>query len=538
MANENVIHTNDELFKCNICDRGFRSKRGLNQHQRVCKDSSMEENLITVSTSENESPQIEIGFKWGEFDGKEINKNFDFVYEKVVFWRKNLFMLPTGRAGKKFIDEITRLLHCWVDKSALADVAFKAIMIMPNLLLQKPSKTSKAKDHFNALEKRMELWESGDVLALYKESETIQKAFTKTSTSKKDINHISKKFANLMQKGNVNAAIKLLSNNMHNGILPLNEATIELLRQKHPSKQEASCSVLLPDNPEDIHPIQFESIDGDIVRKAVTKTRGGSGPSGLDADGWRKILLSNNHGEAPKDLCTAIAKVCKRLCTETCNSLMPFLACRLIPLDKKPGLRPIGVGEVLRRIIGKVVIYSLKTDVMSSVGSLQVCAGQEAGGETAVHAMREIYEDENTEAILLVDASNAFNSVNRKAFLHNIKVICPSIATFVINCYTTPSRLFVIGGYELSSEEGTTQGDPISMAVYAIATIPLILMLLEIIMNGPNDSVKEVAYADDLTAGGKISDLKVWWDKLRTIGPKFGYFPQAEKSYLIVKQDM
>ena len=132
-------------------------------------------------------------------------------------------------------------------------------------------------------------------------------------------------------------------------------------------------------------------------------------------------------------------------------------------LDKRPGLRPIGVGEVLQRIIG---------EVKKSVGSLQVCAGQEAGCEAAIHAMRNIYQHEDTEAVLLIDSANAFNSINCKAF-DNIGIICPGISTYVENCYNKPSRLFVTGGVEVSSTKGTTQGDPITMTVYEIAAIVL-----------------------------------------------------------------
>ena len=59
--------------------------------------------------------------------------------------------------------------------------------------------------------------------------------------------------------------------------------------------------------------------------------------------------------------------------------------------------------------------------------------------------MNNITQDEQTEAVLLVDAANAFNAVNRKVFLHNITIICPSIATFVHNCYSRQSQLFAIG---------------------------------------------------------------------------------------------
>ena len=88
---------------------------------------------------------------------------------------------------------------------------------------------------------------------------------------------------------------------------------------------------------------------------------------------------------------------------------------KYLPLDKIPGLRPIGIGKILRRIAGKVVITSIRNEIISFVGSLQVCAGHDTGCESLIHAMQRIYQD---EAIILVDASNAFNSINRNVFLY------------------------------------------------------------------------------------------------------------------------
>ena len=42
----------------------------------------------------------------------------------VVFWKKNLFMLPTGTAAKKYISETTRLMNAWLNDSPLKDLAF------------------------------------------------------------------------------------------------------------------------------------------------------------------------------------------------------------------------------------------------------------------------------------------------------------------------------------------------------------------------------------------------------------------------------
>ena len=82
--------------------------------------------------------------------------------------------------------------------------------------------------------------------------------------------------------------------------------------------------------------------------------------------------------------------------------------------------------------------------------------------------MNQIFLEEETDAILLVDSSNSFNSINRKVMLHNIKHLCPAMATYDYNSYCTSARLFVQGGKEITSSEGTTQGDFFVMPMYAI----------------------------------------------------------------------
>ena len=102
------------------------------------------------------------------------------------------------------------------------------------------------------------------------------------------------------------------------------------------------------------------------------------------------------------------------------KGLSSLLACCLIGLDKCPGVRPIGICKTARRIISKAVLSVAKADLQEAAGSLQLCAGQIARIEAAVHAMKEAFLNDETKAVLLVDASNAFNSLNRGAALHNI----------------------------------------------------------------------------------------------------------------------
>ena len=100
------------------------------------------------------------------------------------------------------------------------------------------------------------------------------------------------------------------------------------------------------------------------------------------------------------------------------------MSCRLIALDKCPGVRPIAVGEVLRRIIGKVMALATGIDVEELCGVDQLCSGLRAGIEVAVHAMRELYDGYRGDGwgVILVAAKNAFNSLNKSAALWNVRV--------------------------------------------------------------------------------------------------------------------
>ena len=93
---------------------------------------------------------------------------------------------------------------------------------MPTLLLQKRSKNSKLKDHLVSFERRLKLWEEVDIKNLLHEGKAIQERM-KISEKGMNIEKISLKFKNMMSKGNVNGALKLLTENMSNGILPLND---------------------------------------------------------------------------------------------------------------------------------------------------------------------------------------------------------------------------------------------------------------------------------------------------------------------------
>ena len=241
-----------------------------------------------------------------------------------------------------------------------------------------------------------------------------------------------------------------------------------------------------------------------MIHDMILRMDGAAGPSGLDAASWKRLCTSFK--DASADLCESLAATARRICT--CyvdpSGLTAFVACRLIALDKCPGVRPIGIGETARRLIGRAIARVLSDDIQAAAGPLQLCAGHQSGCESAVHAMRQVFESSETEAIILVDVTNAFNSLNQQVALRNIRHLCPPLSKILINTYREDVRLF-IDSETLLSQEGTTQGDPLAMAMYAIAVNPLIHRLKQ-------DTTKQIWFADDATAGGKLNNLREWWD--------------------------
>ncbi len=83
-------------------------------------------------------------FCWGDMDRNQFTCMVDQCYNQIVHWKRNLFKVPSGKAGIFFVRVLSRLFQAYADCSALETVALKAAMTMPSLLLQKPHSKSKA----------------------------------------------------------------------------------------------------------------------------------------------------------------------------------------------------------------------------------------------------------------------------------------------------------------------------------------------------------------------------------------------------------
>ena len=472
--------------------------------------------------------------KWGENKGyREIQELIKRTYAEIITWQKNIFDIPRGKVGCDFITEITKLLRHFNNRTKWESLAIHLVNIFIPLMLQKPSAKSKNRDHIRYLSKRLEQWKEGKINEIISECKAIQKKLIRTSRSKKSN---QKDFTNLMMLGKVKQAMNLIDANSEvTDVHELTEKVRTALKEKHPKAIEADESVLMEETQDRVENVIFEEINMESVKKAAQNTYGSGGPTQVDADIWKTIICSKLFGNGPNEIAEEIAIMARRLCTEKIphNTMQTFFSCRLVPLIKDTdGIRPIGIGESLRRIVGRSVSRVIQKDIQVASGTLQTCAGVQAGNEAAIHAMKHTFDQDWCKAVMLVDADNAFNRLNRKVALHNIKQLCPPMYTFLENSYNTPSRLYLKDGTYILSEEGATQGDNMAMAKYAIATRGLINQLDEVTKD---EQRVQVWFADDSACGGSLLGVKKWWEHLKTTGPRYGYFPKPSKTYLIVK---
>ena len=107
---------------CEACNRTFKSTGGLKNHQRACKAKETELPPTEPTTSEP--------VNWKPFE-----KDVCDAYEKITVWRRNVFTLPKGKAGKNFIQELTATIELWNSNCPLRGISLKMLMILPNLLL-------------------------------------------------------------------------------------------------------------------------------------------------------------------------------------------------------------------------------------------------------------------------------------------------------------------------------------------------------------------------------------------------------------------
>jgi hypothetical protein len=380
------------------------------------------------------------------------------------------------------------------------------------------------------------MWEEGLFEQLIQEANACdRKLGTSVGRNMTDIEAF-KVFTRLILLGKVREATRFITDRGCKGqilkpydVVATGQTVKEVLESKHPLQAEGNPEAFIIC--EELPALVDVDITTEHVAKVARSLSGTAGPSGIDSQQWTDLLLK--FGGPSANLREAVAALTRRLA----NSIVPWediralKAKKLIALDKCPGVRPIGVGDALDRLCAKILIEVTGDDVEHACLADQVCSGLKSGIEGSIHAFSDFFDSHSQDGwgLLLVDAANAFNALSRPTALWNARILWPRCSRYLFNSYRGFALLIIAGSKVcLLSREGVTQGDPLAMLLYGIAVLPLVRKL--------KNPVKWVQnwYADDSACLAPLQMLREWFGLLMQEGPKYGYFPEPQKSYIVV----
>ena len=240
-----------------------------------------------------------------------------------------------------------------------------------------------------------------------------------------------------LKEGDFKGAVRLDSS--EDTLAPLNEATLEALKKKHPPPPLDSII------PSAYQTSQHLTISGEDVTQAILsfpKSSAG-GPDGLRPQHLKDMLSdrTSHHALLP----ALVSFVQLVLEGRTPLSIRPFFfSANLTALRKKDGgIRPIAVSCTLRRLVAKIAAGKVREELTPLLAPRQLGFGIKGGAEAAVHAARMYAGDlDDNHWIVKLDFRNAFNSLRRDKMLLAVRELAPALYPFVHSSYSSPSSLF------------------------------------------------------------------------------------------------
>ena len=315
----------------------------------------------------------------------------------------------------------------------------------------------------------------------------------------------------------------------------------QILQTAHlppPSNAEASLRSLHPEG-HAIAPEAFPPPTGSFdfsaseIESALKSFPAGSsgGPSGLRAAHILQMVRSN----AKDRVLEALASFCSALANNSFpkDAMQLLTVARLVAVPKSGGgVRPIAVGEVLRRLAAKCVLQTVLPAVSNYLLPLQVGVHVPNAAELVARRAKAWCNTPGPgEVVLQIDLRNAFNSLDRSQLLKEVQTRVPQLYPYTFACYSEPSILFG-DGFELKSSSGVQQGDVCGPALFAITLQKVLLRLQEL------DLTFQHWYLDDGVLCGPVSEVSKAVSILETALAQLGLQINPQKSRLLCSADV
>ena len=417
-----------------------------------------------------------------------------------------------------------------------SEQAWKRFFMLPKCVMRIDSskrsgkrRSKQLRNKTSGIPERIERWKKGEILDLWKEA--ISSRCTKDQTKKPLEDDVSlqlkrniKRATRLAGDGQFSRAVQAL---MSDGVAEPTEGVWKLLKEKHPANSP-------PPLPKGLAPIA-QAVSRDEVLNQIRLFPKGTacGPSSLRnahlLGAYHKVssVTANSFLSNLPNITNAL------LAGKAPQSISVYLAGgTLIALKEKNkfDIRPIAIGEILRRLVSKCACSLIKEEAAKYFSPHQVGVAIKGGAEAITHAVSAVLDKFGKDinyGMLKVDFKNAFNLVNRGVMMEEVRKIFPGISKWVEFCYGCQPTLFW-EGRKLSSCDGVQQGDPLGPFLFALVEQKLV--------NKISAEVPELAlnqwYLDDGDLIGKTEHLVKAFKVISENAPELGLHLSLPKCQL------
>jgi hypothetical protein len=312
---------------------------------------------------------------------------------------------------------------------------------------------------------------------------------------------------------------------LSNGVSEVKGDVLDTLKAKHPERLDVHNPRPPPPEP--------MTVGEEVVTKTVSNFKKGSacGSDGLRSDHIQAFIKGDSVA-SQKFKTTLTSHVNLLLSGRFPPMLAPFIAGAPVTALTKPdgGIRPIAVGEFLRRLTSKVVVASVKNVVIPYLNPHQVGVASKCGIETALFQFERVVREKGLDSgfcSILFDFENAFNLCDRQKMFDIVREKIPGAAAWVEFCYESEALLFA-GDHILKSSVGVQQGDPLGPLLFSLL---LHTLVLEIKAEFP-DLDLNIWYLDDGTCVGRVETIAKVFAKVRDRGVAYGLRLNTKKTQI------